>query len=1184
MAFSVRRGGWAALGLCIGLLGGACADPDAMSRPLTQEGETFGAKFFTVACQRVAYTSSLAAHAADPRLPIDVSGSRYRLACRYGAQFLAVDQTRSRDPKVAALFDYRQDFVDSIDLIFPGNELSDLQAYMVRILDLTDDGSFPAVVQKSAEAVDLARADPHMTQALARIEGRLGYRPRSVSLGILREALSYPKLQTLLDNTLELVAEGGKGHQAFGDLMAALSFELRNARRVDDASQDPPQHPAATDRAARLALDLLLTTDPAFASGSPRWLVARDWRGLARVRRTASGVAAPFVDKDSDGLADADVLGNFVTSTGKVPSPFHHDPKAPDAAVARDAYGRALDASGQPVFDYLNLDDTLLASFARDALKLLDPAKDTLLKALQGATAVLGPRRDQVRIAPDGKDSLSYRGFDSDKAPLLDLTHGVLSVLGDPAILQTLEGLKRLFTDHESELARVLGAARKASSLVDAYPARKIDPKSTVFDELLVLVRQLVNTPGLLEDVLTALKNPATHNLDRMLANYLKYADVHVLDTARDKVVSQSGGDNLFTRVVDRKKPDSGSNRSMQARLLHIIHDTNGMLMCNKEGAKISIPLICDLPLIKNTSLCTKTYKACELFQVDNGAVFYMMSIARIRDGAGKLTNTGKAYLRLKTENMPSLIAAAVDTIGADLILETMTGIKGMGEHPTTQALNRLMFMEQMPAMLAAAQDFPKDIDGEEIHKVHKGSLYSWEIQHPGMSCSANDPCVFYDAFRPVAQAFADHDQEKLLIDILSVLHRHWSSKQSSDYQYTNPKAPNFSHGSNVVSYEPALVDVLEKSDIMRSLSAVAGVIDGLKLGDNTPFKTVLTRTARFLVDPALSPGLAYRDGRTKALWSDGVTEALGGVSPIYLLADAISGIDDALDAATQETGDAWREATKEIIDLFLGTEAVAGQQGAVRFSNRRIIPAATVLLDFLRARVLAHSPACTSSSQCLSGGTCLGNGRCSTQHSGDDTAGWTKTLSADLERTLSGPLVASAADFVTVLREDPKAKSTLSDLLRHLIDEIDNGGQSFSATLTGLADLSQLLLDDDDLIPIVRVLGRALKPERGLVDTLLAFLKPAMARDQAGALTRILRNAVKEQLPGTSPAEVLLDMCKEMHRKKPGAKTPYDATDYQWALDEIRDFMGNQQTGLLKFFELIQNRCGGLCTKSKGN
>ena len=142
MTFSVRRG-WAAVslcGLCLGLLVGACADPDAMSRPLTQEGETFGAKFFTVACQRVAYTSSLAAHALDPSLPVDVSGSRYRLACRYGPQFLAVDQTRARDPKVAAFFDYRQDFIDSIDLVFPGNELSDLQAYMVRILDLTDDG------------------------------------------------------------------------------------------------------------------------------------------------------------------------------------------------------------------------------------------------------------------------------------------------------------------------------------------------------------------------------------------------------------------------------------------------------------------------------------------------------------------------------------------------------------------------------------------------------------------------------------------------------------------------------------------------------------------------------------------------------------------------------------------------------------------------------------------------------------------------------------------------------------------------------------------------------------------------------------------------------------------------------------------------------------------------------------
>jgi hypothetical protein len=1167
------------LGALLAVLVSGCEGPEDLGRPPTVDTDSFGSKFFTMACQRVAYTSSLAAHQRDPSRPIDVSGSRYRLACRYGPQFLPIDKARLEDPKVAAFFDRRQDFIEAIDLVFPGNELADLQAYMVGILDLTDDGSFPAIVQKTADVLDLSRTEPELNKALARLESRLGYRPRSVCLGILREALSYPQLKALLDNFFELVGKGGKGEAAFDNLVAALAFELRSARRVDDPLRADPIHPGSSTRSLRLALDLLFTQDPAFASGHPRWLVTREWRGLARVRRDAAGPVAPFVDTNKDGLPDVDPLGYFVTAGGQLPpAPFHHDPKDPDNAPARDGHGRALDASGTPLYEYLDLDRTLLGALARDAIQLLDPARDTLLKTLQGLTALLGPRKQVTRTGLGG-DALVYSGFDSAASPLLDLAHAVLALLRDPAILPTLEGVRKLFVEHEPVLARTVAAARRASDIAEKYPTRKVEPTSTLYDELFVLLRQLVDTPGLLEDVLDGMKDPRSKNLDQIMANYFKHRDVHVLGSG-DKVVNQSGGSKLFTQLVDRTKPDTGSNRSIQQRLFHVIHDTNGMRMCNKEGAKIAIPIICDIPGISALSLCTKTYKACDLFEVTNGAVFYLKSFVYTRDSQGKLTKTRKAHLRLKTENMPTLIAAAVDTIGPDLILRTMTGISSMAEHPPPEALNRLMFMEKMPSMLAAAQDFPKDIDGEEIHKTHQGTLYSWEIPHPGMSCSNNDPCTFYEAFGPVAQAFADHDAEKLLMDIMSVLHRHWSSKQSGDYQYQNRTAPNFSHGSNVVSYEAAIVEIMEKGDLLGALRELSKVATTLKVSGGGRWTTELTKTARFLFDPARTPGLAYRDGRTTALWSDGVTPAAGGVSPIYLLTDAWKGIDTALDGAKASVATAWREATQHIVDVFLGTEAQSGQGGQLtRFSNQRIAPAARLLLDFVRARILAHSPSCSDTQQCVGAGVCLPSGRCTTRHINDDTAKWAGVeLPADLERILAGPLPAAAADFVTVLREEPKANRTLSELLRYLVDEI-NYNEVFSATLTGLGDVLQLLLDDASLVPLAQALGKALAPEFGLVESLKVFLKPALARDGRGALTRILRNSVKEQSPGVSPMETLFELSKEMHRVKPGTKTNYTAEDYGQALKEIRDFLGNQQTGLLNFFDLIENRCAGPCS-----
>ncbi|MCK5798727.1 MAG: hypothetical protein KAI47_16155, partial [Deltaproteobacteria bacterium] len=541
----------------------------------------------------------------------------------------------------------------------------------------------------------------------------------------------------------------------------------------------------------------------------------------------------------------------------------------------------------------------------------------------------------------------------------------------------------------------------------------------------------------------------------------------------------------------------------------------------------------------------------------------------------GKLTTTRKATLRLKTEKMTALVAAAITGLGTDLILKTMTEIDGMGAHPTTQALNRLMFMETMPAMLAAAQDLPRDRDGDLMIKDHKGSLYSWEIPHPGMSCSANDPCVFYQAFQPIAQAFADHDAEKILVDLMSVVHEHWSSSKSTDYQYKDPKASNYSHGSNAVSYEPAILEIMEKGDLLAALRELSKVVDATKLRDGTALSAQLTKTARFALDPARTPGLAYRDGRTKAMWSDGLTEASGGVTPMYLLVDAWNAVDGALDRVDKHVGDAWREASDHIVDVFMGTQSTPDPKGRpeVRFSNRHVIPTVRVGVDFLSQRILAHSPSCSSSGQCVGGGTCLSNGRCTTRHINDDTAAWAGAkLPADLEDILTGPLPAAAADFVTVLRQDPKADTAVGDILKYLVDELHHDAV-FSATLTGLGDMLQLLLDDESLVPLARALGKALGADLGLVDAIMRFAKPAVARDNVGALTRILGNAVKEQSPGESPLEKLFEMSKEMHRQKPGDAAHYTAEDYGQALFEIRDFLGNEGTGLVHFFDIIKTR-----------
>ena len=1130
------------------VLGLGCA-PEFNPTAPKESSRSFGEKFFTVACQRVAYTSSLRARELNPSLPVDVSGSRYRQACRYGPEYLPAD-TAARDPKVATLGAYHNPMVQAVDLIFPGSELSDLQDYMISILPLTDNDSFPAVVRKGAEIIGMMEQDGDLHWSLARLDGRVGYRPREVCLGLVRELLSYDKLHPMLTTLLNLVGEGGKGHQALLDLVEALSLELRTVKKIHDPSQAHPEHPGTADRTLKLAIDLLLTQDPAFGSGgAPMLMVRRDWRGLAAVRPNPQTAAlpAPFVDQDKDGLADIDnLLGEFVTSPqgAAVPPPFLWDKSAQDPAASRDADGRALDATGQSIYRYVNLDSTLLAALSRDAEKIMDPVKRTGTRLLLGATALLGGRVKKQKQGAPG-EVIEYNGFDTAKSSLLDFLYGVMQMGRDPNIDDTLDAAVLLLKQHENEMARVLGALLDVKDLSkDAkYNSAVADPQSNYYDDVIAVIQNIVNKDGgkLMEDLLVAIGDPRVKNLSGMIADYMRYKDVHLLNQTTLKVNSP-----FFKTPVDRSLPDTGNNRSIQQRLNHILANTNGMKWCNKEGACIGLSLM-------GTDLCVAKFKACELFEVENGALFYTQSIARLRDSNGNLTTTPKGYLRLKTENMPGWLAAIVKATGPDTVLKLMAGIDGMSSHPTTEAVNRLMFMDPLPTMLALVQDPAIDVDGHQVNKYHLGTLLSWEVPHPQYSCSHNDPCNFYEAIRPVVQAFADHNAEQLFLDLLTVTHRHYSSKNSKTYQFADPNKPDYSAGSNLVSYEPLIADVLEKTDLLAALNALGPVLDQLKTSGGRPAKQALVQTVAYLVDPTRSPGLTYRDGRTESKTTDGTKTVPGGVSPFYIMADAWAAKRDALksmEASDKLIADAWNSSTSDLVDIFLTVE---GTGLKARFENRRLVPAGEALVKFIRGRIAAHK--------------------------NKDLASWLQQELPDaLEQKLASPVVSRAADFLRIAEDDPPSVQAIYDLIDYLIDEL-NHNPSFRASVTGIADIAQMLLDDNDIVPVVNVLGKVIEPKRALVKTALHFLKPAVAKDQKQVLSKVLRNAYKEQSPGKSPVQTLLDLATELHRLKPGAGTHYTGPDFQEAFRQAREFLADQETGLEKFFEIVKNRCGGPCS-----
>lgn len=1072
---------------------------------------TFGNTVVTLACKRMAYLESVAAYEAGAAETIDVAGDAYRDECRLGLAFPA-----DAPNPLHALHAKRDPLVSAVDATFPEEFLGDLQTFLTstELLALYDDGTTIAAIDSLIAVLDMLADDAELAPALERLNHRLGYTPVTPSLGTARLIVNYPQLHELLLELTRAITEGGMARREFDDLIAATSVALRNAEVAEDAG--------APDRTAALALDLLFTESPYLGTSRALPLVRRDRRGLALVTDTGGALPEPFADTDGDGLADADGLGRYLDDQGApfaAPAPFALP--AGEEQVPwphRDEQGRALvDAGGDPLYQFVDLDKTVLAALTRDALELFDPDRGTALDLLRGVSLLVGPRVMTTRTYASG-DSIEYRGYDSAASPLLDVLYGYDLLLTDPNIYDTLELTRQLFRDHDAEAARLIEALIATSRAGDAYPNAQLEPGSPLFDDLMPVFIEILETPGLAEDMLRAMESPEMAELGLRFAEHMKHKDQILIDASTQALIGS------LSTPVDRGAVDSGNNRSLMQRLLHLIHDSNGAELCNKQGAVVRDPFV---------GFVIATYDECELLQIDNLAVFYLQSIAYAKDGSGNVIYDnidGTLVPRPKARFPFEFDNALIESIVDDDLLESESGIEGFRFNPTPQALNRSLFLQPQPAFLADAMDPTRCIEGDRFIDKHDGTLMVWELNG------------FYDQVRPLVQAFADHDAERLFIDLMTVLHDHYPSRDSIEHQQSNPGGAYYAYASNTQSYEPVLIDILEDRKLMDALVFNAPVLNGLTVGGRSSVQ-VMARAARFILLPRA--GLTDRYGNTSTTTEDG--RPVDTLSPWYVLAEAHQRKRAALGAAATE-GAAWRGAVTNTVDVLLRGDAVVGS--GWRFRNRRLRGVILALVDFLDSRLQAHDAA-------------------------SDRDAWLRDdLPARIEDVVTSPVFAGLADFAVSITNDSDARFQLEALMAYLVDEVANT-DVFWTSVTSAADILQFALDDADIVPVVRAIGDVLRPELGLLTPQLEFAKAARASDETEALAAIMRNLFAEHRPGHTAVGDLIDGITEVNRMRPyeDLGEPYSAEDYRASLRAVAVFLGEEKRGLRKFIQIIQSR-----------
>lgn len=1081
--------------------------------------------------------------------------------------------------------------------------------------------------------------------SLARLSGRQGYRPSRFLLGALRPTLAYPDLRRMAQTLAPRIAPGGSLREGFQQILAMTKDQLSTSVTAPlpppytvDATYVQPNRPRTNVEAGAA---FLLATDPVYADPAlaPSWVLRRDVRGYGVPAGAIAGVpgsvTGPFGDADNDGQADVDGLGRFLGPDGQLAAV---DPPFAVGILPRlnppDALGRALSATGQPLFAYFDAQQTVTAGLGRDLVSLIDPdsGTETVADLLSGSYPLYG---DPITVdAPWGPRP----GFDVSKSPIVDLLHGSAQILSHPQSDAALGLLESLFRDHEPAVARVIGAALKIRDVSNAHPEAALAPANPFWDELIDVLVRVINKPALFKDVVRGLKDPRMNTtLARAFGQYVQFRDVvnYNPNDLNGGPINESQGDQVRppSLPVDRTLPDAlladgTDNRSIFHRVLQMIHDMNGVTTCNKDGAKVNVTLAgIDLswPLVGS-------YKPCELLEIHDIGLVYLDSV--LDRAYSRTGNAAQGKMEIVAGDLNGLLNLLGGAISVDQVFEQSSGLSGLSLNPTPEAFHRLVYFgstsskydqkfgSHMPdrdpfvtGKNAQTEKFISSlIDPLSTSVCSTRNVQVTNTKGPHTVTVADcglDPQGHFDLLRvrdhggilqweffdflngvaPLAYAFDKNDESQLFLDLLEVLYRHWPSAahgaecaKTGSFDKASPNYnPKFCSESGLSAYEPILEEVFN-GDFLPALGDLVSIVDATSIVDTRANRTQSppgpavprngTDLLHTLTIALLDPDYAASVGVKGRDGLPGTTRADGSAkpqaTPMDLIANSLRAVDERLGETPRHAR--WRSARSKLVDTFLGVE---GSGTGSRFVNRSTPPAIVTLVRTLREQLNANCPDRETT------------GKCPWAEGG---------LAQKAANTMADAPFSTSMATLEQLNEDPEGRAALQRLLRYLLQQATTTdvGQS---TLTSITDMLQLLGDDQNLPPLYNAIAQVAAPHAtdhagraipGACDRVFEFVDAVTREDGKRnpydpyhSLDRILANLVTplDAADPTSqtPIEVFLDVAAEINREDASqpAGAPLTAQDFAFVFGTLRDFMTGRTRGLEQFYEIMKHRNG---------
>lgn len=856
-------------------------DTKRAARPSLSAGEEIYNEF----CNRIALEE----------LPSDVSGEQTRHTCMLGYE-PTVSSVR-----LQTLHDNRLRLIQAIDYVLAGSAGSHFNELLKALIPLYDSGEPQAQVRAVADVLRSFENSPEALSALARLMTRDGYRPLEFGTGLIKPVVSYPHFSELMITADNLFKADGSAHESLKSTLLALQHSLSALRESNDSGEAS---------LAQVLQGLLLKSHVDFSDGTQRYVVRRDKRGIAVPRILESGSwDRRFSDQDGDGLADVSSQGQFVDDMGLpngVNAPFYVPRESSE--ISRDASGRLLTGTGELVYEYTDASMTFGAALLQESRHLLGAENvATLFDLVHPVAHLLGTPSRQTHTFLSG-DTIAYDGFKIAESPLLDVAHLGAYLANTESTYDMIRLTESLFKENEREIARIVQATDWVAGWANEPQYEEISaaPNNNFFDDVVEVVAEIAAVPGLAEELVGLLGTAAVRPLGAYFGKFMRYADQINLDPENPNAPPSFN----YTELVNRTVPDVGGNRSIFQRFLHLIHDTQGTKICNKEGATLTVGPI-------TYPFSGDGYAACELFEVEDMSVFYLKSIL------------GVAELEFKDP----LVSMASNL---DFLLESMSGLEGFTKNPTYQAVNRFVFGDRNE-FLDNLVDGPFATDGGAIRDRHPGTIFAWEEPE------------FINAMKPVLWKFHEAGREDLFIKLMGAMHMHWATAQSDTTQSTQPEEAVYSYQSGIVQFEDIAARALDDADMLNRFGdLVVGIGQTEIAGING--RAILVEALRQWFVPELNGSLRTRQGMLTVFKNDGVT-VVNQLAPIWLALSAVRNLDRALGEDVSD-----RDALKGVLSIVSKQLLqVGGAPNNAQFENRRGYAMAIAGIEFASERFGAH-------------------------------------------------------------------------------------------------------------------------------------------------------------------------------------------------------------------------------------